>query len=889
LNGQLSRLPFAFFASGAAALLFEVLWFRAFGRVLGNTVWAATLVLAAFMLGIAIGGLLAARWAERIRNPARGFAVAEVVVAVSGTVLVWALPVLEAPIGRLLLPLADEPTVASTLRLILAMAAMLLPTIAMGMTLPMGVRVLAQQDTVRVLGTLYAANTLGACLAPMLAEYFLIGALGLRGTALIAAALNLVAAGLAFGLPAPAAAVRSAAPAVERGEARLLIAAALAGALALALEVVWFRLLVLYAPATDATFATLLMLMLAGIALGGVLAPALARFGLAWVAGSGSFAVALGYLLVGPAAASAAGRDVLVLAALLMMPAAALSGSLFTLLGAKLRGARENPQGAIGRLTCANTLGAAAGAALGGFALLPVLGMERSLFALAAGYVLLSLILVTRGAWTRMVAPAVAAGTLLLFPFGRMEQHLHNATATYKRVDGAVLAHVVQGPTTTLQVLRGDRFGEPARWRLVTDSYSMTGTTREAQRYMQLFAWLPASLHPEPRRALLISYGIGSTARALLDDPGIKQLTIVDLSPEILSVSRLVHGAQDPLSDPRVRLVVEDGRHFLRTRSEQFDIITAEPPPPAIAGVVNLYSREYFVALAERLAPGGLATYWLPMGQFEPRGARAVIAAFCDAFPDCTLWAGARLHWIIMGGREFRHRPSVQGLTRLWNEPRSLARMAANGLEHPAQLGATFLADAEQLRRWLADIAPVTDDHPKRLVSSRPTTSFADYFAFLEPGPAAERFRGSTWMQAHWPAEFVELAVQFYRVQQIVNLQLPQTPGEKMQYVDALLRETRLSIPVLWLLDSDMTEQDIVERKLAAGVQDPAFSYALGVRRLLEGDFAKAAALLAEAAAQDPERAGAVAAYAACRAGDGAKARMVKGSDLLPQSLRCWK
>jgi hypothetical protein len=215
--------------------------------------------------------------------------------------------------------------------------------------------------------------------------------------------------------------------------------------------------------------------------------------------------------------------------------------------------------------------------------------------------------------------------------------------------------------------------------------------------------------------------------------------------------------------------------------------------------------------------------------------------------------------------------------------------MAANGLEHPAQLGATFLADAEQLRRWLADIAPVTDDHPKRLVSSRPTTSFADYFAFLEPGPAAERFRGSTWMQAHWPAEFVELAVQFYRVQQIVNLQLPQTPGEKMQYVDALLRETRLSIPVLWLLDSDMTEQDIVERKLAAGVQDPAFSYALGVRRLLEGDFAKAAALLAEAAAQDPERAGAVAAYAACRAGDGAKARMVKGSDLLPQSLRCWK
>jgi spermidine synthase len=454
-----------------------------------------------------------------------------------------------------------------------------------------------------------------------------------------------------------------------------------------------------------------------------------------------------------------------------------------------------------------------------------------------------------------------------------------------------VVAHVVQGPTTTLQVLRGDSFGEPARWRLVTDSYSMTGIMREALRYMQLFAWLPLAMHPEPRRALLISYGIGTTARALLDDPGLKELTIVDISPEILAASRFVHGAQDPLTDPRARVVVEDGRHFLRTRPDQFDIITAEPPPPGMAGVVNLYSREYFIALAERLAPGGLATYWLPMEQFEPRGARAVIAAFCDAFPDCTLWSGAKLDWILMGGRDFRHRPTAEGLARLWNDPKSAARIAASGLEHPAQLGATFLADAEQLRGWLAATAPVTDDHPKRLETSSPRTKFGEYEALLEPLPAAARFRSSRWIQAHWPAEFVDPAVEFYRVQQIVNFQFPATLAEKLQLVDGLLRHTKLSIPVLWLLDSDMTEQDIVERKLAAGttVEDPAFAYALGVRRLLEGDFAQAAPLLTQAAAHDPQRAGAVAAYAACRAGQGAKARAVKGAERLPAALRCWK
>jgi hypothetical protein len=227
----------------------------------------------------------------------------------------------------------------------------------------------------------------------------------------------------------------------------------------------------------------------------------------------------------------------------------------------------------------------------------------------------------------------------------------------------------------------------------------------------------------------------------------------------------------------------------------------------------------------------------------------------------------------------------------LWNEPKSSARIQASGLEHPAQLGATFLADADQLRRWLAATAPVTDDHPKRLEPSGPNTAFGEYAALLDPLPAAARFRSSRWIQAHWPSEFLDAAVEFYRVQQIVNFQFPETPGEKMQYVDGLLRHTKLSIPVLWLLDSDMTEQDIVERKLAAGASDPdpAFAYALGVRRLLEGDFAKAAPLLTKAAAHDPQRAGAVAAYAACRAGHGAKARAIKGAELLPETLRCWK
>jgi predicted membrane-bound spermidine synthase len=884
------RLALAFFASGAAALIFQLLWFRALGRVLGGTVWTAAVVLTAFMLGVALGGFLAARWAARIRNPARAFAFAEVVVAAGGTLLVWVLPALEPAFGRLLAPLADHPALSTNVRLLLALAAMMVPTIAMGMTLPLGVRLLARTDTARALGLLYAANTFGAALAPVIAEYYLVGALGLRGTALAAMVLNLGAGLLALRTPVPEYLAAIAAAAPPRWNARLMIAAAAAGMIAMALEVVWFRLLLLYAPPTDTTFALLLMLMLGGIAIGGLCAPLLARLGFAWIAAGSSFAVVLGY-----AAASGGGaraQDVLASAMVLMVPAAALSGSLFTLLGAELRGGSADPQPAIGQLTLSNTLGAAAGAGLACFLLLPGLGIENAILVLAAGYALLPLLVLERGAWRRLAPAAAGLAALLLFPAGRMEHHLHNAAAPYKALDGAVLALAIQGPTTTLQVLRADRLGEPWSWRLVTDSYSMTAVNREGLRYMQFFGWLPLALHPEPRRALLISYGAGNTARALLDDPALERLTVVDVSPEILAASRLMHGAKDPLADPRVRLVVEDGRHFLRTHEERFDLVTGEPPPPMMTGMVNLYSREYFHALAERLAPGGLATYWLPVTQFQPRGARAVIAAFCDAFPDCTLWAGAQFEWVLMGGREFSHRPSLQRVARLWKDPYSAPRLEASAFEHPAQLGAAFLADAAQLRRWVDGEPPVTDDYPKRMRTGvLPEQTPKEYLGLLDAQAAAANFRASRWVAAHWPQDLAGATLEFYRVQSVYNHGLPREPEQRLILLDSLLRQTRLSTPVLWLLDTDMVEQGIIDRARVASGGEPAaeHAYPLGALRLARGDYAGAAKLLAQAAEQDPRRAGAVAAYAACRAGQAGRARAVKGAERLPPALRCWQ
>jgi len=880
------RLPLAFFASGAAALLFQVLWFRALGRVLGNTVWAGTLVLTAFMLGMAVGGLLAARWARRIRNPARAFALAETAVALTGSLLVWGLPILEPLAGEWLAPLADHSTASTGARLALALAAMLIPTIAMGTTLALGVRVLAHKETANALGVLYAANTFGACLAPLVAEYYLIGALGLRGTALAAASLNVLAAGLALTQPPGPSAAAPPAPGAYRSPKRLLFAAAAAGGLALALEVIWFRLLILHAPGSDTVFALMLTLVLLGIAIGGALAPRLVRLQVVWIATGSSLAVVAGYTLAGWAFGPGK-RELLHYAVPLILPAAILSGSLFTLLGVELRADSQNPQPAIGVLTTANTLGAALGAALAGLVLLPALGIEWSLFVLAAGYALLPLLLAKPA---RMALPlAGAAAGLLLFPFGRLDMHLAAAALPYQLIDPMKVVQVTQGPTTTLQLLKRERFGEALAWRLLTDNYSMTAIDSQAVRYMQMFAWLPLSLHAEPRRALLISYGAGNTAQALLSEPQLRQLTVVDVSPEMLGASAVLHGERDPLKDPRVQLVLEDGRHFLRTHREQFDIITGEPPPPLIAGVVNLYTREYFTAVAERLAPGGLATYWLPAPQFRPEGARAVTRAFCDAFPDCTLWAGGQRHWILMGGRDFSNHPSAEHFSRLWRDATAAPRMAASGFEHPGQLGATFLGDAEQLRRWYGETPALTDDRPKRIAAATVDEGLAgEYAAWLRPDDAQRRFQESQWVARHWPAQLVQASLPFFWVQPVLNGEIAPDPIQNVPDVDAILRHSDLRIPVLWLLGSDATEQDIVSRRLAAEGYRPEYAYALGVRALAERDYAKAGRLLSDAVTRGSTQAGAIAAYSMCRAGLRKQAAAVAGADKLAPGLRCY-
>src|SRR6185503_11659685 len=164
----------------------------------------------------------------------------------------------------------------------------------------------------------------------------------------------------------------------------------------------------------------------------------------------------------------------------------------------------------------------------------------------------------------------------------------------------------------------------------------------------KLYVYWAMAMHPEARRALLVCYGVGNTAKALVDTRSLHSIDVVDISRDVLALSSVPYPppAASPLTDPRVRVHVEDGRFFLSTTDQEFDLITAEPPPPMNSGVVNLYSREYFALLRSRLAEGGVVTYWLPVTQLSPAGAKSIARAFCDVFDDCSLWTGGGGDWM---------------------------------------------------------------------------------------------------------------------------------------------------------------------------------------------------------------------------------------------------
>ena len=779
-----------------------------------------------------------------------------------GCTIVFVLPLLGGALRPLWQTLWDYQPALLGLRFVISFLILLVPTTAMGLTLPVIIKDPALRETEfgRAIGFLYGSNTLGAMFGAILGEAYLIGAFGLYGTGLAAAGAVCIAAAIAlaaarFGAERYVADFKGGEPsehskfplsfdASYRPPWRLLFVSFGAGLVLLALELIWFRFLRLYVVSSPTAFAVMLAVVLAGIGLGSITAGAINQrstrlhqlvpvlFLLAAVALLLSYLFFPGEAVRTPAGAFnlASWWQIAVLCLALMFPVSFLSGMVFPSIVARIQVEVTDRMNSTGIATLLNTGGAAIGPLLATFVLLPFLGYQTSLICCAAAYALLSIIVTERALCSLRRPIGIILVTLwialllglVFFPYQRSAAHFQHASRPYERDDeGHILARVVkriEGTSDTCQLLRRDLFSQPYYYRLLTDSFSMSATSPRNQRYMRLFAYLPLALHPAARDVLLICYGCGVTADAFTQKSSLERIDIVDISKEVLSLATSYVGINysNPLRDPRVHATVQDGRFFLQASARKYDIISGEPPPPKNAGAVNLYTREFFSLMKSRLREDGIATFWLPIDQLKLQEAKAILRAFHDVFSNASVWASADENWIMLGINGAGRRMNEEELRQLWSHPTTGVDLRRIGVEAPSQLGALFLMDGEEIDRITREVPPLTDNYPKRLSDAQwdRQENFDFAAAYMEPASASERFQGSQLIKRIWPETLSRsdgTMESLFAIRQ--TRYVSETIGsDKLAELDLFLRGTRLRTPVLEALGSDELRFAIAQR-----------------------------------------------------------------------------
>ena len=918
-------LTLAFFFSGAAALIFEIVWVHRFGLVFGESVGATSIVLSSFMGGMALGTGLAGLAGRRLGNLLRAYAALELTVAITGLGLTYLLPTLPKLTAPIAAGAGAHVWIVNLTRFAVSFAALLLPTTAMGATLPVvvGSRSSGQRSFGQALGRLYGWNTLGAVCGALVAELVLVNRVGIVGSAWVASLLSMAAASLAYSLT-----IRRLAHASEDSDAEfqsvqpesplalpggterrraVLTCAGLAGGALLALEVIWFRFLSMYVLTTTLTMSVLLAVVLAGIGLGGLAASRWMAAGvrcasIAFLAGCSTALSYIAFQWLTHGAQIADWYSVAWLACALTGATSFLSGVLFTSFGQALRdvsvAADRIGVRAAAWLTLVNTTGAMCGAPIAAFVLLPWLGMERSIFGIAALYGAIGTLAmgidVPPHKARRM--PLVVSGIALVlslagFPFGLMAGTYFTRVAGAYAGDGSTIVATREGPSETIFLMQQQWLGRPVYNRIVTNGFSMTGTSVPALRYMRYFAYWPMLMHEGPvRRALVICYGAGVTAGAVLDLPAVETVDVVELSPDIVAMSdRIYPPDRRPLTDPRARLHIEDGRVFLQTSRDRFDLITGEPPPPRTPGAANIYTREYFQLMYDSLREGGIATYWVPVARPNPgTDVNTIIRAFCDVFIDCSLWNATPFDLMLVGTRHAAGPVSQATFAAAWSRPAVASKLREIGLEEPEQIGATFIGDAAFLRELSKDAPALVDDFPQRLRPSSARPSLSDprypsdpavvemYRRTLDPSRARDAFAGSDFIKRLWPPSLVAGSLQRFDEQRMINRVLWEGGRPLMQIEDlhSLLTRSSLKTLPLWFLGSDDVKDAIAE---ASVERTGATEYARGLRALVSRDYRRAAAYLGESErlGLEGETIRPLQVYSLCLAGDLDTARLL--------------
>ncbi len=756
----MSRFPsvavyFVFFCSGAASLICEVVWFKQLQLVLGSSTVAMGVVVAAFFTGLALGswryGLRADRWRYLLRN----YAILELSLGGLSALVTLLLSRWEGWVGPLMAWMGVGSSGAVSVMIVLSVGVLIPPTVLMGATLPVLAKYIVRRHShlAHKIGILYALNTLGAATGCFVVGFVLIGFLGVIQSALVASAIYAL-----IGLSVALVALRvDKEPEIQEdvptlaevsteslpGARSLVIVFAMMGFASIAYEVLWFRILTCFSIHSVYAFSAMLSTYLLGLVIGALicakylaprkdrllvyfariqlLIPIAAIVSMVLLGRSRNILYAFGNF------EKWIGIDVLLsnifsgvsgfvfLSLLVLLVPTTIIGIAFPL-AAELTVSRLSFLGSrVGILYGLNTLGGVLGSLLTVFVLLPVLGSQGSFVAIVMLNILLFFVTVATQPALRRQLPLLREGAVTAVALAGItlfigSDFLRRAQTGFE--DAEVLAFR-ETKDATLVVLEYESSITRPFQQLIVNGKSFANNSPPGRRYMGTLGHLPMLLHPKPESALVIAIGTGTTVGSLTLHPELERLTAVDLSKDVFELATHFRpGNHDFMNSPKVQTVVADGRHFLLCTDQRFDVMTFEPPPPHDAGVVNLYSRDFYRLAKRRLAEGGILCQWCPLDVPREKASLMLVKALMDEFPHVSLWIPNRCEGVAIASMQ----PlaiDFDDLRRRMSHPLLRADLQAYGLAEPEQLLATFLAADDDLARFVGDAPTITDNHPR--------------------------------------------------------------------------------------------------------------------------------------------------------------------------------
>jgi spermidine synthase len=755
----LPLLVLLFIGSGAAALIYEIVWFQLLSLIIGSSAVSMGVLLGTFMGGMCIGSLLLAKYIARREHPLRVYALLEGAIAVFGLLVLWFMPF----IGGLYFKIAVHGMNGIFLRGVICALCLLPPTILMGATLPAIARwVETTREGVSWLGFFYGGNIAGAVVGSLVAGFYLLRLHDMAVATYTAVAIDLLVMGAGLMLSRITAHevaeeviedIDEDAPKrtlIPRGTWPVYTTIGLSGATALAAEAVWTRMLSLLLGATTYTFSLILAAFLTGLGIGSSIGAVVAKnarnprlalgicqmllvAAIAWAAYSST-----NYLPYWPVSPNLSATPTytfqidLVRCLWVVLPASILWGASFPIALAAVGRDEKDPGRLVGTVYAANTIGGIVGALFGSLLLIAWLGTqttERLLIVVAAISALVSLVpTMVEGVRKNVVKPSgvvwgfatavLAAACMplvhpvppLLVGYGRwFATRLENIND---------FIYVGEGMTASVAV------SQLSNGVLNYHNAGKVQASSEPQdmRLQRMLGHLTTLLPPKADNVLVIGCGAGITAGAVSIDPTLKSETIAEIEPLVPKVVSKYFGAHNynVVLNPKVHVQIDDARHFILTTDQKFDAVTSDPLDPWVKGAATLYTEEFFNVVKDHLNEGGVVTLFVQLYETGAPGVKSEIATFMRAFPNGVVFGNTNNgggYDLVLVGQKGTMKIDVDAIEAKLADPK-FAQVAQSlreiGFNNATDLFATFAGNEAMLRPWLAD-AQINHDRNLRL------------------------------------------------------------------------------------------------------------------------------------------------------------------------------